>query len=82
MIKNLPTTQETWVQYLGQEDSSGKYNGNSFQCSCLENSTDKEPGGLWSMGSHKVRQDWVTNTMYTTKVQKKCKMLVFSFAFQ
>ena len=80
MIKNLPTMKETLVQYLGQEDSSGEENGNSFQYSCLENSTE-EPGGLWSMGLHKVGQDWVTNTMNTPKVQKKCKILFFLLPF-
>ena len=28
-----------------------------FQCSCLENPKDVEPGGLPSMGSHRVGQD-------------------------
>ena len=32
----------------------GEGNGNLLQCSCLENPRDKEPGGLPSMGSHKV----------------------------
>jgi len=29
-------------------------NGNSLQCSCLENPGMWEPGGLPSMGSHRV----------------------------
>ena len=29
-------------------------NGNPLQCSCLENPRDGEPGGLPSMGSHRV----------------------------
>ena len=28
----------------------GEGNGNPLQCSCLENSRDREPGGLPSMG--------------------------------
>ena len=32
----------------------GKGNGNGLQCSCLENPRDGEPGGLLSMGSHRV----------------------------
>ena len=56
MIKNLPTMKETLVQYLGQEDSSGEENGNSFQYSCLENSTE-EPSGLQSMGLQTVRHN-------------------------
>ena len=33
-------------------------NGNPLQCSCLENPRDGEPGGLPSMGSHRVGHDW------------------------
>ena len=36
----------------------GEVNGNPLQCSCLENPKDGEPGGLPSMGSHRVRHDW------------------------
>ena len=35
----------------------GKGNGNPLQCSCLENPRDGEPGGLPSMGSHRVGHD-------------------------
>ena len=34
----------------------GEGNGNPLQCSCLEN--PRKPGGLPSMGSHRVRHDW------------------------
>ena len=37
LIKNLPAVQETWVQFLGQEDSPGEGNGNPLQYYCLEN---------------------------------------------
>ena len=33
-------------------------NGSPHQCSCLENPRDGEPGGLPSMGSHRVGHDW------------------------
>ena len=36
---------------------TGEGNGNPLQCSCLENPRDGEPGGLPSMGSHRVRHD-------------------------
>ena len=36
----------------------GEGNGNPLQCSCLENPRDREPGGLPSMGSHRVEHDW------------------------
>ena len=35
----------------------GEGNGNPLQCSCLENPRDGEPGGLPSMGSHRVGYD-------------------------
>ena len=35
-------------------------NGNPVQCSCLENPRDGEPGGLLSIGSHRVGQTEVT----------------------
>ena len=37
---------------------TGKGNGNPLQCSCLENPRDWEPGGLLSLGSHRVGHDW------------------------
>ena len=42
MVKNLPATQETWVQSLGWGRSPGEGNGYPLQYSCLENSMDRE----------------------------------------
>ena len=36
----------------------GEGNGNPLQCSCLENPRTGEPGGLPSVGSHRVGHDW------------------------
>ena len=36
----------------------GEGNGNPLQCSCLENPRAGEPGGLLSMGSHRLRHNW------------------------
>ena len=36
----------------------GEGNGNPLQCSCLENPRDGEPGGLPSVGLHRVGHDW------------------------
>ena len=41
----------------GSGRSPGEGNGYSLQDSCLENSMDKEPGGLQSMGSQRVRHN-------------------------
>ena len=35
----------------------GEGNGNPLQYSCLENLMDREPGGLQSMGSQRVRHN-------------------------
>ena len=51
----------------GFRRSSGGGRGNSLQYSCLENLHRYEkPGGLQSMGSQRVRHDWVTNTFIFT----------------
>ena len=36
----------------------GEGSGNPLQCSCLENPRDGEPGGLLSMGWHRVGHEW------------------------
>ena len=36
---------------------TGEGNGNPLRCSCLKNPRDGEPGGLPSMGSHRVGHD-------------------------
>ena len=41
----------------GLEKYPGEGNGNPLQCSCLENPEDGEPGGLPSVGSHRVGHD-------------------------
>ena len=68
----IPWTEEHGrLQSMGREESdmteglhfhfslscTGEGNGNPLQCSCLENPRDGEPGGLPSMGSHRVRHD-------------------------
>ena len=45
----------------GLRRSPGEGNGNPLQYSCLENPTDKEPGGLQSTGSQRVGHDWATS---------------------
>ena len=48
-VKNLPTIQETRVQFLGGEDGEG--NGNPLQHSCLEKPMDR---GAWQATVHGV----------------------------
>ena len=51
VVKNLPAMQETWVQFLGQEDSPGGGDGNPLQYFCLENPIDR---GAWLATVHGV----------------------------
>ena len=53
--------RETRVQALGREDSPGEGNSNPLQYSCLENPVDRGAWGLQSMGSQRIRHDWVTS---------------------
>ena len=59
-VKNAPAMQENRLQFLGQRRSSGEGNGNALQYSCLENSMDREPGGLLSIRSQRVGLDSAT----------------------
>ena len=64
-VKNLTAMQETQGKPLGQEDPLKKGMATyPLQYSCLENSMENPemPGGLQSIGSQRVRQNWATNT--------------------
>ena len=54
-------TESDWTERLHFHFSLsfiGEGNGNPLQCSCLETPRDGEPGGLPSLGSHRVGHDW------------------------
>ena len=61
-VKNLPAMQETQVQILGQEDFLEKGMATHSRILAWRIPWTEEPGGLHSMGSHRVRHDWATNT--------------------
>ena len=57
MVKNPPANAGDLrgmglIPGLGRAPRGG--HGKSLQYSCLENPMTEEPGGLWSMGPHKV----------------------------
>ena len=62
MVKNPTAIQETWVLYLGQEDSLEKGMATHSSILAWRIPRTEEPGGLQSMGSQRVRHDLVTNT--------------------
>ena len=56
-VKNLPATQETQVQSLGQEDLLEESMATHFSILAWRISWTEEPGGQQSMGSQRVRHN-------------------------
>ena len=57
MAENLPTTQETQVQSLDEEDPLEESMATHFSILAWRIPWTEEPGGLQSMGSQRVRHD-------------------------
>ena len=57
MVENLPAMWETWVQSLGQEDSKEKGMATHSSVLAWRIPGMGEPGGLPSIGSHRVGHD-------------------------
>ena len=58
MVKNLPAMQETQVWSLGREDPLEKGMATHSSVLAWRIPGTGEPGGLSSMGSHRVGHDW------------------------
>ena len=60
VVKNPPANAGD-IRDLGLIPESGRSpgggHGNPLQYSCLENPMDRKPGGIWSIGSHRVRDN-------------------------
>ena len=56
-VKHLPTMQETQIRSLGQEDPLEKEMETHSSILDWKITWIKEPGGLQSMGSQRVRHD-------------------------
>ena len=54
--KELDTTE--WLHFHFPLSCTGEGNGNPFQCLAWRTPGMGEPGGLPSLGSHRVRHDW------------------------
>ena len=69
LVKNLPAVQETWVWFLGWEDSLE--NGMATHSSILawRIPWTEEPGGLQSIGLQRVR--WVKRQRMNLRLKKK-----------
>ena len=56
-VKNLPAMQETWVQFLGQEDPVKKGMATHSSILAWRNLWTEKPGRLQFMGSRRVGHD-------------------------
>ena len=59
-VKNLPANAGDTSSIPGSGQSPREGNGNSLQYPCLGSLMDREPGGLYSMGSQRVGHDSMT----------------------
>ena len=57
LVKNMPTRQETWVQSLGWDDPLEKGMATPSSILSWKIPWTEEPGGVQSMGSHRVGHD-------------------------
>ena len=57
-VTNLPTVQETWVRSLSQEDPLEKEMATHSSILAWHTPWTEEPGGLQSIRSQRVKQDW------------------------
>ena len=62
MVKNLPAMLKTQIRSLGQEDPLEKGTATHSSILAWRIPWTEEPGGLQSIGSQRVRYNWVTNT--------------------
>ena len=60
-LKHLPAMRETWAQSLGQEDPLEKEMATHSSILAWRIPWTKEPGGLQSTGSQRVKHDWETS---------------------
>ena len=57
MVKNPPAMQDTWVRFLGWEDTLEKATETFSSILAWRIPWTEEPGGLQSIGSQRVRHD-------------------------
>ena len=69
-VKHLPTMRETWVWSLRWEDPLEKEMATHSSIHAWEIPWTKEPGGLQSMGSQRVRHDWMTSFFQHYRIVK------------
>ena len=61
MVKRLSTMRETWVWFLGREDSLEKEMAIHSSTIAWKIPWTEEPGRLQSVGLQRIRHDWATS---------------------
>ena len=64
IVRNLPVMPEMWVQTLDQEDPLEKEMATHSSILAWEIPYKVKPGGLESMGSQRIRHDFVTKQQH------------------
>ena len=77
MIKNLSIMQETQVWSLGKEDPLEKEIATHSSILAWRIPWTKEPRGLQSIGSQRVRHDWAASFHFTTVREEVCVIQLF-----
>ena len=81
MVKCLPAMQETWVRFLGQEDSLEKEMAILSSTLAWKIPWMEEPDRLQSMGSQRVGEDWEISLSLSTSLCYYCSP-VYEFPTQ
>ena len=81
MVKNLPAMQETWVQFLGREDTLEKRKETHSCILVWRIPWIEEPGGLQSMGPQGVQHYWAMNTYNNQALKKKNELSMHKIAW-
>ena len=77
MVKSLPAMRETWVQSLGRKDPLEVKMATRSSILAWKIPWTEEPGGLQSIGSQKVGQDWVTSL--SISVCNTCDVIILTY---
>ena len=65
LVKNLPAMREIWVWSLGWEGSLEEGMATHSSILAWRIPWTEQPGGLQSMGSHRIRHNWVIKHTHT-----------------
>ena len=71
-VKRLPTMRETWVPSLGREDLLEKEMATHSSILAWKIPWMEEPGRLQSMGTQRVRHDWVNSLSLKISADGDC----------